>query len=108
MLYRVLSLCLAALVVAALTGMPLLAADKSAAHEVTIVKAADGKLTVTGSDGKEHMHAVAKKATITCNGKACKLADLKKGVKATVTVVGKGDKAEFTKIEARTATTAKK
>jgi hypothetical protein len=108
MLYRVLSLSLAALVVAALTGMPLLAAEKSATHEVTIVKAADGKLTVLGADGKEHMHAVAKKATLTCNGKTCKLADLKKGVKATVTVSGKGDKAEFSKVEAHIAKTAAK
>jgi hypothetical protein len=108
MLYRVLSLFLAAAVVAALTGMPLLAADKAATHEVTIVKVADGKLTVAGSDGKEHVHPVAKKATVTCNGKACKVTDLKKGIKATVTVIGKGDKAEFIKIEAHTASTAKK
>jgi hypothetical protein len=101
MVSRVLPLLLAALAVALLAGTPMLAAEKSATHEVTIVKAADGSLTVSGKSGKEHTHAVAKDAIITCNGKACKLEDLKSGVKATVTVTGKGDKAQFTKIEAR-------
>ncbi len=108
MLQRVLTLALAAVAVALFAGMPALAAEKSASHDVTIVKCADGKLTVLGSDKKEHTHAVAKDATITCNGKACKVTDLKKGVKAKVTVSGQGDKAQFVKVEATAPKTVKK
>ncbi len=105
MLYRGAMLALAVILLA---GLGAWAADKKeakkgATHEVTIVKVGASGVTVLGSDGKEHTHALAKDAVVTCNGKACKAADLKKGIKATVTVSGKGDKAEFTKIEARTA-----
>jgi hypothetical protein len=108
MLYRVLPLLLVALAVALLSGTPVLAADKPSTHEVTIVKAGDGQLTVSGKSNKPHTHAVAKDAVVTCNGTACKLADLKPGVKATVTVSGKGDKAQFTKIEAHVEKAPKK
>ncbi len=103
MLYRGAMLALA---VALLAGLSAWAADKKeekkgATHEVTIVKVGAAGVTVLGADGKEHTHPVAKDAVITCNGKACKAADLKKGIKATVTVTGKGDRTRFTKIEAR-------
>jgi len=39
-----------------------------------------------GQDGKEHTNAVAANATITCDGKACKLADLKVGERVRVTM----------------------
>ncbi len=104
MLYRGATLALAVILVA---GLGAWGADKKdekkgATREVTIVKAGPSGVTVLGSDGKEHTHPVAKDAVITCNGKACKAADLKKGIKATVTVTGKGDRTRFTKIEART------
>lgn len=62
------------------------------------VKVAGGKLTIEDKDKKEHSCEVAKDAKITCDGKECKLADLKKGVKVKVTVVKK----MATKIEATT------
>jgi len=59
------------------------AEEKEATQDGTVVKAADGKLTITGKDNKEHTCDVAKDAKITCDGKVCKLEDLKKGVKVT-------------------------
>jgi hypothetical protein len=89
---------LLALVALALFLAPaaVLAADET--HEGTFVKAADGKLTIEGSDKKEHSCDVAKDAKITCDGKECKLDDLKKGVKVKVTLKDK----KASKIEATT------
>ncbi len=99
MLHRTLSL-LAVLALVCLVGGPALAADEIT-HDGLMVKAGDGKLTMTDKDGKkEHTHNVAKDARIRCDGKECKLEDLKKGVKLTVTTEGKGDNAMATKIEA--------
>jgi hypothetical protein len=101
MLYRVFAL-LAVLAVLCLVGAPVLAADETVA-EGTVVKVADGKLTIEGAkDKKEHSCTIAKDAKITCDGKECKAEDLKKGVKVKVTVEGKGEKAHATKIEAST------
>ncbi len=107
MLHRVLSLA-AALALVGFVGVAV-AADKAApvekdnnTHNVTIVKVEGNNLTVTGKDGKEHTHAVAKDATITCDGKECKLDDLKKDDKAVVTLAKEkgADTLEITKIEA--------
>jgi hypothetical protein len=97
MLYRTLSLALVALALVAFVCSPALAADK--AHDGTIVKAGDGKLTMKDADGKEQTHAVPPEAKISCDGKDCKLEDLKAGFKVTVTV--KDDKT-VTKIDAKT------
>jgi biopolymer transport protein ExbD len=100
MLYRVLSV-LAVLAVVCMVSAPVLAADE-ATVEGTVVKAGDGKLTIADKDKKEHSCSVAKDAKITCDGKVCKLEDLKKDVKVKVTTEGKGDKAMATKIEGST------
>jgi type 1 fimbria pilin len=100
MLHRVLPL-LAILAVICLVSAPALAADEKTV-EGTVVKAGGGKLMITGTDKKPHACNVADDAKITCDGKECKLADLKKGVKVKVTVEGKGKKAKATKIEAST------
>ncbi len=47
---------------------------------------------------------MAKDAKITCDGKDCKLDDLKKGQTVTVTIEKQGDDTVATKIEAKTAT----
>jgi hypothetical protein len=99
MLHRVLPL-LAILALVCFVGAPALAADEDT-HEGLVVKVIDGKLTMSDNDGKkEHTHAVAKDARISCDGKECKLEDLKKGAKVKVTTEGKGEKAMATKIEA--------
>ena len=60
------------------------AADKT--HDGIVVSAAEGKLVMTDKDGKnEHTHTIATAAKITLDGKAAKLADLKKGDAVKVT-----------------------
>ena len=96
MLQRALSISLAALALVLFLSQTSLAADK--AHQGTVVKAGDGKLTMTDKAGKDHTHAIPAKAEITCDGKACKLEDLKAGF--SVTVSTKEDEKTVTKVEA--------
>lgn len=98
MLYRVLPLMVLALAFVFLTSAPVVAEDAKS-HEGVVVKAGDGKLTMTDKDGKnEHSHDVAADAKISCNGKECKLEDLKKGTQVRVTVDKKEGKDVATKI----------
>lgn len=60
-------------------------AEDAKSHEGMVVSATDGKLVMTGADGKEHSHAVAATIPVTVNGKPGKLDDLKKGVRIKVT-----------------------
>jgi hypothetical protein len=72
-------------------------------HEGKVVKAADGRLTMTDTDGSNRQtHVVARDAKITCDGKECKLEDLKEGctVKVTLEPARQGG-TWATKIEAR-------
>ena len=83
----------------ALAAHPVLAADDKA-HDATIVKAGDGKITLTfKGDEKKYPHDVAKDAKITLDGKPAKLEDLKEGFTAKVTM---DDKHLVTKIDAKT------
>jgi hypothetical protein len=103
MLNRILMLG-ASLAVAAFVGTAL-ADDKPAnnTHTGVVISTVDGKLTLMGKDKKEHTHTVAKDAKITCDGTDCKLEDLKKDQKVTVTVEKQGDDVVVTKIEAKAA-----
>lgn len=77
---------------------------KAGTHEGKVVKVEGGKLTMTDKDGKEkHTHTIPADAQVTCDGKACKLEDLKAGAQVKVTAEKKGDKVTITKIEAKTA-----
>jgi hypothetical protein len=97
MLPRIPFLAFAAVALVALAGPSLRADDK--AHEATVVKAGDGKITLTfKGDDKKHTHDVAKDAKITLDGKAAKLEELKEGFPVKVTM---DDKFVITKIEAR-------
>ncbi len=99
MLTRMLALVLVLAVVLVFVPSAVTAKEKDeATAEGTVVKVAGVKLTIEDKDKKEHSCEVAKDAKITCDGKECKLADLKKGVKVKVTVVKK----MATKIEATT------
>jgi len=102
---RVLPLLLALVAVAALVTPALAEKEKDKkdnTHSGVVVKAGDGKLTMTDKAGKnEHTHDVAKDAKITVDGKECKLEDLQKGAAITVTVENKGDKKVATRIEAK-------
>src|SRR5262249_28857678 len=102
MMYRVLPLFMLALALVVFATAPVLAQDKPGTHEGTVVRAGDGKLTMTDKEGKrEHTHDVPVTAQIICDGKPCKLDDLKKGFNVRVTTEKKGDKNVVTRIEAK-------
>jgi len=67
-------------------------------HDGTVVGVAGDKLTTTCSEGKQHCHTMAKDATVTCDGKASKAADLKPGTPVRVTP-HKDDKSIATAVE---------
>jgi hypothetical protein len=70
---------------AAFVVMPALAAADDT-HTGKVVSAGDKKLVMTdNATQKEMTHLVAADAKITCDGKACKLEDLKKGITVKVT-----------------------
>lgn len=98
MLSRILSVVVLVVALVALAGLPLRAADDKV-HEATVVKAGDGKITLTfKGDDKKHTHDVAKDAKITLDGKVAKLEELKEGFPVKVTM---DDKFVVTKIEAK-------
>ena len=71
-------------------------------HEGKIVKVVGNKLTMTDKDGKnEHTHTLAADAKIVCDGKECKLEDLKPGTRVVVTTK-KGEKDTALRVEAST------
>ena len=76
------------------------AEDKT--HDGVVVSVAEGKLTMSDKDGKnEHTHIIGATTKITLDGKASKLADLKKGDSVKVTAGADG------KVTAVAATRAK-
>ena len=62
------------------------------------VVTAYGDMTMKDKDGKEHAHEILPTTQVTCDGKPCKLTDLRAGLKIRVTTK-KGDKTPL-KIEA--------
>lgn len=69
-------------------------------HVGKVVSVDSGKLVMTDKDGKnEHSHQVPNDATITLDGKTCKLDDLTKDVWVTVTTEKRGDTMVVTKVE---------
>lgn len=100
MLLRVLPVCLALAVLVALSA-PVVAEDKDNAHQGKVVSTSENKLVMSDKDGKEHSHNVSEKAKISCDGKECKLSDLKPGTRVTVTTK-KGDPTTAVRIAAST------
>lgn len=96
---------LAAVAVLALAFSPVRAEEeKAGTHEGKVVKAEAGKLTMTDKEGKkEHTHAVPAEAKVSCDGKDCKLEELKAGSTVKVTTEKKGEKIVVTKVEAKKA-----
>lgn len=84
---------LAAFVVLAVSVPALLAKDKETGsmHEGKFVSAANDKLTMTGKDGKEMSHMVAKDAKWTVDGKNAKLSEFKSGMMIRVTMAKSTD-----------------
>ncbi len=119
MLYRVLGLvCVAVALAMFANGSAVGAGDKAKdtvkdtaskgdknTHEGKLVSVKDHEIVMQGkTGGKEHTHMVAKDAKITCDGKNCKLSDLKPGVMIRVTVTAGN---EATRIEASTKDSTK-
>jgi hypothetical protein len=97
-MYRTLALVVAVVALVCFVAAPAQAEKKADTVEGTFVKV-DGKtLTVKDKDAKEHSCEVAADAKVTCDGKECKVDDLKAGVKVKVTLTDK----KATKIEAST------
>ena len=94
MLNRALALSVAALALVLFVSQSALADDK--VHEGTVVKAGDGKLTMTDSQGKQHSHTIAPNTAITLDAKEAKLEDLKAGFSVKVTMADKA----VTKVDA--------
>jgi hypothetical protein len=108
MVYRALPLCVAALALFLFVGAGKANDDKSAekgeTHEGTVVSVTGDKLIMKakakdGQEAIEHTHKLADSARVTCDGKECKLEDLKPGQKIRVTTK-KGDKEMALKVEA--------
>ena len=75
-----------ALMLAALAGSSLMAAEGKV-HEATVVSAGAGKITLTiKGDDTKHTHDVEKDAMIQLDKKDVKLEELKEGATAKVTI----------------------
>lgn len=100
---RTFSLALAVLALGLIMTLPTVsAAAEEETHEGILVSAGADTLTMTDKDGKnQQTHTVAVDAKITCDGKECKLEDLKKGITLKVTTK-KGDKPVAVRIEGST------
>ncbi len=88
MSYRAVPLCLGALTLALFLGAPALAdnpGDKAEGQEGKIASVTGDKLVIKGKDGKEHAYTLAPDAKISCEGKVCKVEDLKPGMRISVT-----------------------
>jgi hypothetical protein len=93
--------------------MPALAADKEKDKkddnkvDGVLTAVSGNKLTLAEKDSrKDQTYTVASDATITCDGKECKLDKLVKGSEVSVWF-SKADKTMVTKIEAKTSPRAK-
>src|SRR5436190_22485676 len=75
--------------------------DKEKVHEGKLVKAGDNEIVMTDVKGEnKHTHKVPADAKIICDGKACKLSDLKAG--SMIMVTTRGPDQTVVRIEAKT------
>lgn len=102
MMYRMFPVATVAL--ALFVAAPLLASNKAGEsedvmHDGKVVSVTRDNFMMSNKDGKEHSHTLTKDAKVTCDTKACKLADLKPGTKIRVTTKS-DDKQMATHVEA--------
>ena len=72
-------------------------ADK-ATHDGKVVSITDDNLVMASKSGEEHSHTLSADAKLTLDGKTCKVADLKPGMRIRVTTLGV-DKSVASRIE---------
>jgi hypothetical protein len=83
-------------------GIYAAAEDQVGTHEGLVVSVEGNKLNMSDKEGKnQHSHTVPADAAITCDGKACRLQDLKKGYPVKVTIEKKAQKNVVTRIDAQ-------
>lgn len=68
-------------------------------HDGKFVSSTSSRFVMTGDDGKEQTHTITDNTTVTCDGKNCKVSDLKAGTKIRITTK-KSDEKAVTCIEA--------
>lgn len=73
--------------------------EKEATHDGTVVKISSSELVMNNKENKEHTHTLSPETTMTLDGKDCKVADLRAGLKIRVTTVA-SDKKAVSHIEA--------
>jgi hypothetical protein len=83
--YRMFTTVALALIVALFASAPAWAAKDTSAHYGSFVSASDGQFVMKNGKGQQMTHSLAPNAKVTCDGKACKLADLKAATKLRVT-----------------------
>jgi hypothetical protein len=99
---RLVPLSLLALAVALYFNAPVRADDQGNTHDGKFVLAEGAnRFIMTAKDGTRHEHTLAPDAKVTCDGRACKLSDLKEGIMLRVTTE-KDNKNVATNVEART------
>lgn len=72
---------------------------KETTHDGTVLKISSTELVMKGNDRKEHTHTLSSATKMTLDGRDCKAADLKSGVKIRVTTVA-ADRKAVSRIEA--------
>jgi hypothetical protein len=100
---RLLTVCLAVLALALFVSVRALADDKKDNKnqmDGKIVRIEGNRLVMTDKDGKnEHTHTIAADARVMCDGKECKLTELKKDQAVRVTTKD-GDPTQAVRVEA--------
>ncbi|MEW6298633.1 MAG: hypothetical protein AB1671_12930 [Thermodesulfobacteriota bacterium] len=72
----------------------------ASSHQGKVVKAGDGKLTMTDmTGGNQHTHDVPDDAKVTCEGQPCSLSSLQAGDVITVTLDQKDGKMVVTEVQ---------
>src|SRR5262245_37903842 len=101
MLQRFVPTGLAVLALVLATALCARADSKTATHKGLVVSVEANKLTMSDVDGKNlHSHMIPNAAAVTCDGKVCRLQDLKKGMHVVVTTEQQGNNNVVTLIEA--------
>jgi hypothetical protein len=112
MRYVIVTMSVAALVMGSLAGSAEAKARRTgvthAAHSGTFVSAASGKLIMTGNNGKEQSHPLAKGAKFTIDGKPGTMDGFKKGMQISMTLDKSGNVTAASTVTTKPATPATK